>query len=154
MWTGQGIFKLQRFQIGHETHVTRTGRRRDPANLIFLKKGKCRQWEVGGKLLLTPLLSVYPHRSIPHPLQIWLSRSQSEPLLVKEPWHDEQKHKVWPAFNWKLIHGGGRIRRKRKSERDGYNWIKVAGEEDKSYYWKFCWGDGEKERDQSHIIKR
>lgn len=39
MLRGRGPFKLQSFQIGHETHVTRRGRRRDHTNLIFLNSG-------------------------------------------------------------------------------------------------------------------
>jgi len=39
VWRGKGLFKLQRPQIGHETHVWRWGRRRDHTNLIFLKRG-------------------------------------------------------------------------------------------------------------------
>lgn len=39
VWRGKGTFKLQRLQIGHETHVSKRGRRRDHTNLIFLKRG-------------------------------------------------------------------------------------------------------------------
>lgn len=38
-WRGRGIFKLQRFQIGQETHITWRGRSRANTNLIFLKRG-------------------------------------------------------------------------------------------------------------------
>lgn len=43
VWRGKGLFKLQRLQIGHETHVGKWGKRSDHTNLIFPKKGKCRQ---------------------------------------------------------------------------------------------------------------
>lgn len=38
-WHWGGPFKLQRLQIGHETHVSKRGKRRDHTNLIFLKRG-------------------------------------------------------------------------------------------------------------------
>lgn len=37
----EGPFKLQRPKIGHKTHASRRGKRRDHTNLIFLKRGKC-----------------------------------------------------------------------------------------------------------------
>lgn len=37
----QGPFRLQRPEIGHKTHASRKGKRRDHTNLIFLKRGKC-----------------------------------------------------------------------------------------------------------------
>lgn len=41
MWRVRGALKLQRFQIGNETHITerRMKRRWDHTNLIFLKRG-------------------------------------------------------------------------------------------------------------------
>ncbi len=42
----KGPFKLQRPQIGHETHIPKRGKRRDHTNLIFLKRGNADNEEV------------------------------------------------------------------------------------------------------------
>lgn len=63
----EGPFKLQRPKIGHKTHASRRGKRRDHTNLIFLKRGKCTKWGGGGKLCVTPFLPGHPKISVSFP---------------------------------------------------------------------------------------